>query len=252
MRAESRLSGWAVLSSALADEHHLGIGERFTLPAPRPITLRVAALATNLGWPPGAIVMSSSDYAKAWQSTQPSAYEVQTRPGVSLQAAAASVRHALGPNSGLTVETVGHRAARHYALAAQGLSRLSQIRMLIVIASVLATIAVMGAMVWQRRDHIARLKSLGYNRRILRHSLMIECVAILGVGCLVGGLAGIYGEVLNSHALAIVTGFPVFFHTATALAITSFAIFAAVGLAIVSVAGYLVVRVPTRTTSSAY
>lgn len=143
-------------------------------------------------------------------------------------------------------------AARHYALAAQGLSRLSQIRALIVITSILATIAVMGAMLWQRRDHIARLKSLGYSRRILRHSLAIECAAILGIGCFLGGLAGIYGEVLNSHALAIVTGFPVFFHTATLLAVTSFAIFAAVGLAIVSVAGYLVVRVPTRTTSSAY
>lgn len=222
-----RRGGWAILSAALADEHHLHIGERFTLPAPHPIMLRVAALATNLGWPPGAIVMNSNDYATAWQSTQPSAYEIQTRAGVPLDLVAKLVQRTIGLGTGLRVETVEQRTARHYALAAQGLSRLSQIRSLVLIASILAVIAAMGAMLWHRRGEVARLKGLGYKDRVLRHWLAVECGMMLGIGCLAGMLAGIYGEVLNSHALAIVTGFPVFFHPATLEAITSLGLFAA-------------------------
>jgi putative ABC transport system permease protein len=251
-RERIRRGGWAVLSAALAKEHHLHIGERFTLPAPQPTPLRVTALATNLGWPPGAIVMSSADYARAWRSNQPSAYEIQTSGGTSPSRIEALVQHALGPSTGLRVETLGQRVARHYALAAQGLSRLAQIRLLVLLAAILATTAATGAMLWQRRDHVAWFKCLGYDEGVLRRWLAFECATMFGAGCLIGGVAGIYGEVLNSHALAIVTGFPVYFHIAALLAITNFAEIAAAALAIVYAAGYLVVRVPIRTTSPAY
>src|SRR4029077_10082143 len=46
-----RQGGWAVLSQALAAEHHLHVGQVFVLPSPRLTRLRVAALSTNLGWP---------------------------------------------------------------------------------------------------------------------------------------------------------------------------------------------------------
>lgn len=55
-----RTGGWAVLSAALADERGLSIGQRFTLPSPQPIELRLAGTSTNLGWPPGAIVMNGA------------------------------------------------------------------------------------------------------------------------------------------------------------------------------------------------
>ena len=38
-------------------------------PEPVPTTVRVAALSTNIGWAPGAMTMSASDYAQAWGST---------------------------------------------------------------------------------------------------------------------------------------------------------------------------------------
>ncbi|MGA2164540.1 MAG: ABC transporter permease, partial [Solirubrobacteraceae bacterium] len=62
--ARLRHGGWAVVSQGLASELHLRVGQSFALPAPRPIGLRVAALSTNIGWPPGAIVMGASDYAR--------------------------------------------------------------------------------------------------------------------------------------------------------------------------------------------
>lgn len=247
-----RKGGWAVLSAALADEHHLRIGQPFTLPTPAPITLRVAALATNLGWPPGAIVMSSTDYARAWRSTNPSAYELQTSPGTSANAIKAAAEDVIGTKIGLRVETLDQRAARHYALAAQGLARLRQIRLLVLATSILATIAAIAAMLWHRRDQVARLKCLGYDPAILRRWLAAECSTMLAAGCIFGAIAGIYGEVLNTHALANVTGFPVFYQAPVTVALSNFALVAACALVIVLAAGYLVVRVPVRTTSPAY
>jgi putative ABC transport system permease protein len=56
--------GWAILSEAIASELHLHIGEPFTLPSPRPMTFRLAGLSTNGGWPPGAVIINSEDYAR--------------------------------------------------------------------------------------------------------------------------------------------------------------------------------------------
>ena len=67
-RRALRAGGWLVLSQALAAEHHLHIGEAFTLPSPHPTRFRVAAISTNIGWAPGAIVMNADDYARAWGS----------------------------------------------------------------------------------------------------------------------------------------------------------------------------------------
>ena len=36
----------------------------------------MAALSTNIGWAPGAIVMNAADYARAWVSHDASAYNV--------------------------------------------------------------------------------------------------------------------------------------------------------------------------------
>ena len=53
---------------------------RSRCPHPIPMTLRVAALSTNIGWAPGAIVMNAADYARAWGSEDASAYNVLLEP----------------------------------------------------------------------------------------------------------------------------------------------------------------------------
>lgn len=244
--------GWAVLSQALAFEHHLRVGEVFTLPAPRPISLRVAALSTNLGWPPGAIILSSSDYARAWASSDPSAYEIQTKPGVSAVTVRRSVQEALGSQTGLTVETASERERRHYALISQGLSRLTQIRLLVLIAAVLAVAIATGSMVWQRRDLVAFIKRQGYRRSVLWRWLLCESALLLIAGCSIGAVFGLYGQVLLSHTLVSVTGFPISVHLEGLVAVTSFALVSVAALVIVSLPGYLVVCVPPRTVSPAY
>ncbi len=247
-----RGGGWAVLSQALAAEQHLHIGQVFTLPAPRPTRLRVAALITNLGWPPGAVILGSADYARAWGSANPSAYAIQIRPGASAESVRQLVRHSLGGESGLTVETSVERTQRHYALASQGLSRLTQIRLLVLIAAVLAVAGAMGAMIWQRRDLVAFIKCQGYRRGVLWRWLLCESAVLLVVGCSIGAVFGLCAQLLGSHFLASVTGFPVAFNVEGFAALSSFALLTLVTVAVVALPGYLVVRVPPRTASPAF
>lgn len=247
-----RQGGWAVLSQALAAEHHLHVGQAFTLPSPRPLTLRVAALTTNLGWPPGALILNSSTYARAWANDDPTAYTIQTASGVSATVVRNRVRRALASVPGLAVETSGERDQRRYAIAAQGLSRLTQIRVLVLIAAILAVIGAMGAMIWQRRDLIAFIKVQGYEEGTLWRWLLCEAAVLLTVGCLIGAMFGLYAQLLGSRFLATVTGFPIVISVEGLAAVTSFALVSVIALAVVALPGYLVVRVPADTTSPAY
>ncbi len=244
--------GWAALGQALASEYHLHIGQAFTLPAPRPLRLRVAALITNLGWPPGAIVMSSNDYAKAWENDATSAYLIHAKPGVTPAALRRVVQGAVASQAGLTVETYAEREHLHETFIRQGLSRLTQIRLLLLIAAILAVTGALAAMTWQRRDLVAFIRCEGYRRGVLWRWLLCESALLLIVGCSIGAVFGLYGQVLLSHALASVTGFPVVFRIGFLIALTSFVLVSLLAVAIVALAGYLVVRVRPRTASPAY
>lgn len=250
--ARIRGGGWVVLSQTLADEHHLHIGEMFTLPSPRPISLRLAGLTTNLGWPPGAVILNTSDYARAWRNTDPSAYEIQTTKGTSPVVVRNLIRQTLGRESGLAVETAAERERQHFALAAQGLSRLTQIRILVLIAATLAVVGALGAMIWQRRDRVAALKCHGFREGVLWRWLLCESAVLLIVGCSIGAIFGLYAQLLGSHFLAAVTGFPVVFSMEGIAAISSFGLVATVAVATLTLPGYLAVRVPPRMASATY
>jgi putative ABC transport system permease protein len=243
--AEARLrgSGWVVLSRAIADEQHLHVGESFTLPSPRPTVFRVAALSSNIGWPPGAIIMSSADYARAWESSEASAYNIDLRPGIAPARGVAEIRRALGPSSGLTVQTARGRELEWEAGSRQGLSRLSQIALLVLIAAALAMAGAIAAMIWQRRGQLAYDQRQGYPRGVLWRALMYESGLLLLAGCAIGAVFGLYGQVLISHALASVTGFPIVFSLAVPVALWSVALVSGAAAVIVGVAGYFAARV---------
>jgi putative ABC transport system permease protein len=235
--------GWAILSRAIAEEHGLHVGELFTLPSPRPTAFRIAALSTNFGWPSGAIMLNAEDYARAWGSGDPSALEVGLRHGISPAAGRSQIRRALGAQSGLQVQTAAEREQHFRATGRQGLSRLTQISALVLIATVLAMAATMGAMIWQRRPRLAEMKVDGFNRGVLWRSLLWESGLLLGAGCSLGAIFGLYGQLLLSRALATVTGFPVAFSPGILIALASFALVTATAMLIVAVPGALATRV---------
>ncbi|HTZ87813.1 MAG TPA: FtsX-like permease family protein [Solirubrobacteraceae bacterium] len=240
--ARLHAGGWLVLSQAVAAEHHLHIGESFTLPTTVPTRFRLAALSTNLGWPTGALIMNASDYARAWGDQDPSAYQLELSPGASLVAVKREAEGVVG-GLGMRVETAAQRERLHYAQAAQGLSRLTQIRTLVVIAAVLAMAAAMGAMIWQRRVRLADMKVDGFSRAVLWRALLWESTILLGTGCALGAIFGLYGQLLLTRALSVVTGFPVIESTPLLAAVGSFALITAVAVLIVAAPGYVAARV---------
>jgi putative ABC transport system permease protein len=244
-QAEARLraGGWAVLSQALADEHHVRIGDSFTLPAPRPTRFRLAAISTNIGWAPGAIILGAADYARAWGSAEPSAYNALLSPGVSQARGASTIRHALGDGSGLSVQTAEEHAEKQRKLTREGLARLSQIATLILAAAVLAMAAAIGAMIWQRRPRLAKLKLEGFSPGELWATILLESLLLLLVGCASGALLGLLGQQLLDRALSAVVNYPVVRSVAVPTAFTSLALVTAAALAVLSVPGYLAARV---------
>jgi putative ABC transport system permease protein len=244
--AETRVrqGGWAVISQGLAEEQHLHIGQVFTPPTPDPQSFRVAALSTNLGWAPGSVLINATDYARAWASQDVSAYSVLLNPGVSPTLTATEIRHALGPGTGLAVQTAAGHAAQQVALGREALERLTQIATLIPLAAVLAMAAAMGAMVWQRRPRLAKLKLEGLPRVELWGTILLESLLLLGAGCLTGAVFGLYGQQLADRALAHVINFPVVYSVTAVPALQSLALVIATALAIIAIPGYIAASVP--------
>ncbi|HEY2719943.1 MAG TPA: FtsX-like permease family protein [Solirubrobacteraceae bacterium] len=239
-----RAGGWAVLSQALASEHHLQIGDTFKLPAPRPTSFRLAAISTNIGWAPGAIILGAPDFARAWGSADPSAFNVLLSPGVTPKQGRLAVERALGHGSGLVVQTAEQHADKQRSLTRQGLARLSQIATLILAAAILAMAAAIGAMIWQRRPRLAKLKLEGFSPGELWGTILLESVLLLLVGCASGALVGLLGQQLLDSALSTVINYPVVRSVALPTALASLALVTAAALVVLSVPGYLAARVP--------
>jgi putative ABC transport system permease protein len=241
--ARMRAGGWIAVSEAVADEYDVRVGDELRLPSPVPMAMHVAAVTTNLGWPPGAVVINADDYARAWGSADASALHIDVEPGESDERVVAAVRAALGSQMPLRVETSAARLDRHFIAARQGLSRLTQISALVLISAILAMAIAMAGMIWQRRPTVARLKVHGYSERELWGALMAESGVLLGAGCMAGALFGLLGQVLLSRALEAITGFPVFYMVAGLTAAAILGLVTAVALAMLAIPGWLAVRV---------
>jgi putative ABC transport system permease protein len=239
-----RAGGWLVLSRALAEEHDLHIGEAFTLPTPDPRRFRVAALSDNLGWAPGAIVMNTADYARAWGSEDIGAYDIVLAPGLRPARAIGEIEGALGPDSGLAVQSATEHAGAQRALSREALRRLAQIATLILVVAVLAMAAAMGALLWQRRPRMAKLKLEGFPRVELWRTVLLESLLLLAVGCVSGAIFGLWGQQLADRALVDAVNFPVVYSVRVLGALQSLALVTAAALAIVAIPGYVAASVP--------
>ncbi|HLH14445.1 MAG TPA: ABC transporter permease, partial [Solirubrobacteraceae bacterium] len=245
--ARLRRGGWITVSQQIAEAHRVSVGDRLTLPTPSgPRSFRIAATTTNLGWSAGAIVMASADYTRTWGSTDATALEVDTRPGADPQTVKRAIRAVLGAGSALTVQSSAERAAQADALARQGLSRMSQITLLLMFAAALAMAAAIGAGIWQRRSALASLRIHSFSPWQLRSILVCESVLVLGTGGLVGALAGVYGHALCDRYLRLTTGFPAPFAIEGLHTLQTIVLIVLGALAVLAVPGYLASQVPPQ------
>ncbi len=242
-----RTGGWVTVSQQVAEEHHVGVGGTLTLPTPSGESrVRVAALTTNFGWSPGAVVMNAADYTRAWKTTQPTVFAVKTTPGVDPQAVRGEVERALEPSNGLEVLTAGAREAKMNGSVREGLGQLATISRLLVLASILAMAAALASAMWQRRTSLAGLRLSGVRPPRLRSLLLLESALMLSVGATAGAAWGIYGQIALDGYLTTTTGFPVERLGGSVRPLEVLAVVVIVSLAISAVPAWLTARVPAR------
>lgn len=242
-----RTGGWVTVSQQVADALHVGVGDKVRLPTPTgDIAYRIAATTTNLGWGPGAVAISTTDYRNAWGTGQPSAIEVGVTPSVNPAVVRGEIVRRIGMSTGLQVQTTPQRAEHANGIAREGLSRLSQISTLLLIAAALAMAAAMGAGIYQRRTLIAQMRIMGWRPPKLWRALVIETALVLVAGCVTGAVAGLYGHYLGDRWLEISTGYPAPFALGGVQTIGLCASVVVVALGITSIPGYFVSRTSLR------
>ena len=187
--------------------------------------------------------MNSADYARAWASTDASAYNLLLAPGFPPAHASGRSRRAWDEQRPDRADAPSAPPPRN-ALSRQSLSRLTQIATLIPIVAVLAMAAAMGAMVWQRRPRLAKLKLEGLARVELWRTILLESLLLLAVGCVTGAFFGLYGQQLADRALAHVINFPVVHSVSAIPALAILSLVSAAALAILAIPGYLASSVP--------
>jgi putative ABC transport system permease protein len=205
--------------------------------------MRLAAVLTNLGWSSGAVLMNADDFRRGWASADVGALQVLLDPGTPADAAAARVRALLGPRRALAVETAAQREQRFRESTRQGLARLTQIARLVLVAAALALAAALGGVVWSRRPRLASLKLSGFSDGDVWRALMLESAIVLGIGCSIGALFGLYGQFMLTRWLSDSTGFPTAYAPAWVLALSTFAGITLVAVAIAALPGFAAARV---------
>lgn len=190
----------------------------------------------------GGIAVAS--YRRDWNASDPTAFQVDVRPGVPPTVAQHAVQRAIPPSVALHVQTTADRVKHWDALAGEGLHRLTQISLLLLISAAVALAAATGAAIWQRRASFLDYRLQGYLPRQLWAALLIESGLILATGCALGAAAGLYGHLLLGRWLRITTGFPAPFEPSMLAAAATFLV--VVGAALLAIApwSYRAVKAP--------
>jgi putative ABC transport system permease protein len=239
-----REGGWVAISEPIAQEDHLRLGERFTLPTPAGNTsFRLAATIANYGWLPGAIVMNGDQHARLWRSDTATELATTLEPGVSIAAGKRAVERALPAGSALTVHTDSERRSEVSAVLGSTLARLNDTTIVVLIATISSVIALMLAAIWQRRARLGSLMAIGMGSGQFARLVSYETGLVLLTGCAIGVGAGLVGQDLIDGWLHRTTGAQVEFAAAWGLGLRTVAIIAGISavastIAVAQAAGF--------------
>ncbi len=234
-----REGGWAALTETVAKERNIKIGEEFSLPTPSgKQRFRLAATITNYGWPSGVLVLNERDYSRIWKTRQATALQVDLAEGTTTDAGKNALRGALGKSSALMVNTSEEGREINAITIRQGLERLDQIANMVLVAAVLAVVAAMLGSVWQRRQRLWGLVSLGMRSNQLYGTILLETGLILLLGGLIGVAFGFLGQAFGDRWVQMTTAYPVPFTPAIGLAFKT--------LIMATMLAVLVIAIPVR------
>ncbi len=227
-----REGGWAAVSQTIAREDHLHIGELFTIPTPTGnAKLRLAATIANYGWLSGSIIMNGNEHARLWASSAATQLSVTLRPNVPSERGKHAIETALPAGSSFTVRTIHEGQAEVSKVLGSTLSRLSDTTIVVLIAAIASVIALTIAAIWQRRDRLESLMSIGMSAGQLAKLVFYETGSILLCGCLLGIASGLIGQDLVDRWLHQTTGSPVHYAPAWQLGLHTILIVVGISIA---------------------
>lgn len=239
-----REGGWITMSTALAKRYRVGVGDRVAFPTPTGTrTYRVAAVTTNLSWGPGALIINTDDYRKAWGTTAASALEVDAAAGVAPGRAAQAVEKLLGHDAGYDIATASEMEEEFRSVLLDGLALLKRTAIVVLVLTGIALATAFNVTTWHRRDRLAAYRMHGFSRAQLRRILALEAVTVLSLGAFLGLMTGTLGNVLCSRWLEVITGFPAPFALRPDVALAVIAPVGVVALTLVGVGSYVAARV---------
>ena len=93
---------------------------------------------------------------------------------------------------------------------------------------------------------LASLKIQGYDRYQLWRALLLESVIVLGLGCIIGAVMGVYGHMLASRWLKLTTGFSAPFSLGAMQVIFDVGLVASIALLVIILPGLAAAGVPSR------
>lgn len=126
-----------------------------------------------------------------------------------------NVARVLGPRNALAVRTADEMVDQRDQVVSQGLSRLRQISMMVLIAAAIAIIAAMFTAVWQRRANLRSLRALGFQDVDIHRALVFESGLLVVFGGVTGILFGLFCQLFANRWIEIASGLQVPFQPAT-------------------------------------
>lgn len=242
-----RSGGWAAMSKAVMERLGGSLGGQVKIPTPSGNRVfRVAAITANHGWPSGAITINANDERRFWASDRASAIGVKLAPGVTEDAGRRAVSRALGSNSALWVQTGDEMVAGRMEEFGQGMTRLRQISIMVLMAAVLAIVAAMFASVWQRRARLASLRAIGMYRGELFRTLLVEMALVVVIGGAAGLVVGVYGQFYAGRWTQMTSGYLADFEPAIGFGLVTVAKATALAVLATAVPAFFASRVAPR------
>jgi ABC-type antimicrobial peptide transport system permease subunit len=174
--------------------------------------------------------MNGDDHARLWATTTASELAVTLKPGISTQAGRHTIQRALRTHSSLSVDTDTERRAEVSAVLGSTLSRLNDTTIVVLVAAIASVITLMLAAIWQRKDRLDSLMSLGMSTGQFARLISYETGAVLLTGCVIGLIAGIAGQDLIDGWLHQTTGASVHFTPSWQIALRTLIIAAVISL----------------------
>jgi ABC-type antimicrobial peptide transport system permease subunit len=197
---------------------------------------RLAATIANYGWLSGAIVINGADHARLWSQSTASELAVNLKPGVEIRQAKQAIQRALPSDSALSVQSDSQRRAEVSAVLGSTLTRLNDTTFVVLIAAVASVIALVLAAIWQRRDRLNSLMSIGMSTGQFARLVSYETGTVLLSGCVIGVAAGLVGQYLIDGWLHHTTGASVQYSPAWLIGLRTVLIAAAISAAATAVA----------------